>query len=384
MRMKTIRLLSILTVCVMLLGASPALAQTPTPSVPFDEVQLVSTAPTFRSGTSARVEKGETIPGDMYIAGENVEIAGEVMGDVYVAGGRVDITGSVAGSVYVVAGQFDIQGNVAESVIAIGGAHFVAGTIGKNMGLVGGTVVTTPELKLAGNASVVGGNVRLDTPFGQHVTVAAGTFSLVKPIQGSLSYVLGDEKAVAVDEDLVAGEVRRFEIPRMAKEQMVVTQKQQDTFFSFMGVLHVLSLMLSGLLFVYAMPHLVRDSAQVVRSQTWKSIGVGFVALIALPVAGLVMALTLVAFPLALMLFALYATLMYLSSFVTMYALGTMIMKKFQRSWTDASIMAVGLVAVLLIQIVPLTGFFVQLMGLGGLLLASQALFVSLREGKKL
>ena len=75
------------------------------------EVMLPSTpaSPTFRTSS---IPAGETIPGDLYIAGETISVAGTVLGDLYVAGSQVDLTGNVAGDVIVAGGQLNLGGTI--------------------------------------------------------------------------------------------------------------------------------------------------------------------------------------------------------------------------------------------------------------------------------
>ena len=61
-------------------------------------VPVPAGAQQFGSGPSVRVPAGETRQGDLYAAGELVEMAGRLDGDLVAAGQRIQTTGPIAGA----------------------------------------------------------------------------------------------------------------------------------------------------------------------------------------------------------------------------------------------------------------------------------------------
>lgn len=51
----------------------------------------------FRTGQDVTVPAGETVNGDLYIAGNTITIAGTVNGDIFTAGSSVAVSGTVNG-----------------------------------------------------------------------------------------------------------------------------------------------------------------------------------------------------------------------------------------------------------------------------------------------
>src|SRR5689334_13432873 len=80
-----------------------------------------------RTGETIRVAKGETLNGNLYAAGGDVDIAGEVTGDLLIAGSHVTIPGTVGHDVATIGGELDLTGTVGGDVRIAGGQVTIGG-----------------------------------------------------------------------------------------------------------------------------------------------------------------------------------------------------------------------------------------------------------------
>ena len=87
-------------------------------------------------------------------------------------------------------------------------------------------------------------------------------------------------------------------------------------------VAFLLGLMVVGLALFLLLPNFTASAARTIRTDPWKSLGLGFAVLVATPVAGLLLMVTLLGIPLALTVFALYLVSLLLGYLTAVFFLG--------------------------------------------------------------
>lgn len=125
-----------------------------------------STASAFeaRSGAEVVIPASETIAGDIYITGRQVDIAGTVQGDVVVAAADIVISGQVTGD-----------------VIAAGRSITLSGTLGDDARITGAVLRVSDDADIGGDVVASGyslemasGNIAGDMIFGGRQAILAG------------------------------------------------------------------------------------------------------------------------------------------------------------------------------------------------------------------
>ncbi len=341
-----------------------------------------STIPTYRTTSLLATE---TTPGDLYIAGETVTIAGTVNGDLYVAGGQVDLTGTVTGDVIVAGGQLNLSGTIGGNLRGVGGQAFVSSAIAKNMSLVAGTLNVDSSTQLTGNMTAAGGTVRLDSPLAGSATLLAGTLDVRKPIQGNLTYAT-DPKSTKVDESLITGTVTRHEFQQPDIAMRKPDPRAKHVFMTLLGLVHLISQLVVGLLLIYLLPKFMLKSADTFGTQTLKSIGVGVITMIVLPFVAIFLFFTLIGIPLGIITFIGYAGLLYVGQFVAHYAVGRYVTNKLGKKWQESAVYVTGLLTLTLIGLIPIIGWLACMLahvaGVGALAMTKKEMIVMLREKK--
>lgn len=283
----------------------------------------------FLFAQSATVDS--PVNGDVLAMAQVVRIDAPVAGDVYAMAERVEITGggAVAGNVYVGAGTLVVAGPV--------GGELQAGA----------------------------GEVRLDAPIGGNVSLDVGSlvFGSDALIGGDLTY----ESANFVDADrVVEGEIVWTEVAIEAEEP--VDEPEPGLFsrvFWWFGwtTWSYLAHLVVGLVLLTLGGSAVGRVGRVLLQQPGRSLGLGFVALIVVPIASMIAMALVIPLPLGLLALMVFLALLYAAQVFTAQALGDQILRRFQPGaiGSPAVSMAVGLAPIVLLASLPWIGTLVWL-----------------------
>jgi len=142
----------------------------------------------------------------------------------------------------------------------------------------------------------------------------------------------------------------------------------------------VLSLLVSGIVLFLLFPLFMSAAARNIRTSPWKSLGLGLLLLIVIPLAVTFLMMTLVGIPLALIMLAAYFIALLASVIVGMLFVGNLgldLIRKAPASSAGRGIVALvlGAALLLLVQWIPFVGGLVWLLflllGFGALALQS-------------
>lgn len=276
---------------------------------------------------AAQVVVDGVIDGDLFAFGEDITIKGEVRGDLYTAGETVTITGQVTGNAHA-AGQtlaltgarlgqnaylaaqrvtLDKGAAVARDLHVLGERVAVAGTVGRSA-------------HVRARHTEIEGRIERDlVAHAQRVTVGGGGY-----IGGDLRATVPEESAVDVNAGATLAGKRNIELDETAGKDVEEAFVQPS---SFGGTLVCLvGAFLAGLLVILLAPAAVPappdGSGSILRRM-----GVGFLTLVATPVAVLFIALTVVGIPVALTIAAAFGLACYLAHIVVAYFIGRKLLR---------------------------------------------------------
>lgn len=333
---------------------------------------------------------GRRISGDHFVAAGSVRIGQTVGGDLFAAGGTVDVDGAVDGDAIVAGGTVRIGAPVAHSVYAAGGQLTTNGPIGRNARIAGGDVQIGAMTQVAGNVSVAGGQVTIDGrihgalhagggsvlingPIDGDVVSTAGSIELGPNarIGGRLRYASRDALRQHPEAQVLGGvEVMRFESHAPGE------WPRQRAFGG--GWLWTAGLVVLAVALSLALPQPVRRVAETWRSRPAMSLLLGFVALVCVPVAALILLVTVIGIPLALLTLLLYLALLLVGYIASGIGVGHWALQHFSPArsslptWSAAAA-ACGMLAIALLGRLPWLGglivFLALLAGIGALTL---------------
>ncbi|MBG6226399.1 cytoskeletal protein CcmA (bactofilin family) [Arthrobacter sp. CAN_A2] len=324
-------------------AASPASGPSTVPAVVNDGV-----GPQFY-GDSV-IDITNDVDGDVYAAGQSVTISGDVTGDVIAAAQTITITGNVDGNVRLAGQDVTINGAIARS-----GTIFASIVKVTDAGSFGGDLVGAAE------------SIVLTGAVGRDVVVGVGSLTIDGTVGGNVTYTSDRDARIAGG--AVSGTVERVVSP----EPPTVEASPWAMFIGWLlGLLYALVALslvtaLAGLL----LPRVLHRVTNHLVPTPWRALLVGFVASIAVPIALVVILVTIIGAPLALAGFLIWLTLT-LATFVHVaYYIGRLLFRGDQPPVVKALVGGVILIVALQIPWLNIAVWAAMvLLGLGAQLLA--------------
>jgi len=345
---------------------------------------------------------GETVNKDYFVFNERVEIFGTVNGDVYAGAGIVLVEGKINGDLIVGGGQVTINGEVNQDVRVGGGQVTIGGKIGRNLTVGGGSVEVTKGASIGGSVVAGAGNINLNAPVGGDIRIGAGNVTLSGEVGGDVEAWVGSlrltpsavvagnitywstEDASIASGATVTGSVTKNspapeEVPSKEKVLGVLTG-----FALFLKLLSLFTLLVVGLILIKFFPVFNTAAVANLRNRPWLSFGVGALTLILVPVAAVVLMVTVVGVPLGLMLLAIYGIAIFLSRVFVVYLVGQLLLT--QAKVNEVLTLLVGLAVYALVTLLPIIGglttFLATVFSLGALVLTKRDTYLLARDKK--
>lgn len=355
-----------LALMMLTLGTVPALAQTPEAPVAPPAYQLTLPAPPrapnlwladeqVRADRPANdvfllgqtVDLASTVQDNAFVAGQTVELepGARVGGDMMAAGQIVRIDEPVDGDVYAVAGLLEVgpQGVVGGDLYAGGSSIILEGEVLGDVQVVAEDLVVVPGAR-------IGGDLSYEAP--EQTTLPSGA------VDGTVSFT--------EMEDEQYGE--HVEVHH--SEPSVIAQ----AFFGFLGLTwKYLSGLAAGFVLIALFGDRLSRAAARVRTDMARSVGIGFLGAVVLPIVAVIAMVFIIPIPLSLMTLVLLGVAAYVAKLVVAWSLGDALLQQVRPGALGNPYisLAVGLLPLLLALMVPWLGGLLSLgvvmLGLGAL-----------------
>lgn len=341
-------------------------------------------AMTFKGGENVvTISAEKVIDDDLYIGGGTVNIDGTVNGDVIAAGGTVSVNGTVNGDVMVAGGMVTISGKVSDDVRIVGGNLTLDGEVGGDALVAGGNLDISSNSHIAGdlllgvgNARLAGsvgrnvrggGNVEIAGDVGRNVKISCDSLTLASGsrIGGDLTYT-SQQKAKIQEGAKISGRIAHKLPPapeRRARSPVGLPILAAVTGRICAFPLSLIAIAIVGGIIVSLSPKKSLLVAETIASAPWKSLGLGFVLLIVVPIASFIISITIVGLPIGLILLFAYILAIYLSKVFAGLLVGERILAYIRKGakthifWS----LLLGVVVLSILGAIPILGFFVRL-----------------------
>lgn len=300
-----------------------------------------------RAGGAVVVAEGETIGEDLEAFGGDIVIMGTVDGDVSAFGGNIRIEGEVTG---------DVE--------AFGGNVWIAGPVGGDVEASAGNVYVQPGAEIGGSLSAAAGNVVVAGSIGGNAELAGGTVTLTPSasIGGNVQYAVGEDGQFANEGAAVGGT-----ITRVRDVDAGPWEGPQIPGWTF-GVYGFLVNLALGAVLLLAFPRFSAGVAEHVGADPLRTGGIGLLTLVAVPVALVLVAITIVGIPLAIVGGLLFGVALWVALVYGRFAVGAWLLSlaDVENRW---GALVLGLVLLGLAARIPWVGglvdLLVALLGLG-------------------
>jgi cytoskeletal protein CcmA (bactofilin family) len=339
-----------------------------------------------RDGDKVTIAADEVVDDTLILLGQHVSVEGTVTGDLIAFAEIVDVSGTVEGSTYVFCKKMTTGGEVKGNVHTFAQEILLEGRLHRN-GFLFGQIVSLAEggridgdgyffcqaNKLSGevgrDAVTFSESARIAGKVGRNLSAFVGRrLRLTGDAQvgGDLSAHLERAESLSIDSGAtILGKTTTSVSPPPAPAERTWSYVWEAA--KLAG-----ALLVGGLLFVFFPGIFGRrmDSAGSILG----SMGVGFLALVATPVAAIILAATVIGLPLASIGAGLYILGLYLAKIVVAASIGQLIVSSRPgQSWRFACGLFAGLLILVIATHLPLVGgwiqFLVILLGLGAVVL---------------
>lgn len=281
------------------------------------------------------VPAGESVVGNLYLAGPNPTVNGNVQGDLYVAGGNVIVTGNVADDLVAAGGNISVSGKVNGDLRAFGGSLFVDAVVDGEVIVSGGDVKIGPNAQIRKDLVAAGGTVEVDP--------AARVF-------GSTTIKTDDDGEGAGHREMMRQSYDHF----------------MRIGFWIAQVFAVLASLAIAAVFLGIFPGFTKKWAVKAfgKEQFWPSLGLGFLIVIVTPIASVLLMITGIGAPLGVVLLMMYISFVIINMATAGILFGEMLKKWFLHAKKVEPNWAWGLGGVALLHVVTLIPFVGWLVGI--------------------
>jgi cytoskeletal protein CcmA (bactofilin family) len=320
------------------------------------------------------VRAGETVEDSLLAAGDTVAVDGTVTGNLVAAGRTVVVRGTVKGDLVSASQRLELSGVVEGNVFAAAETVLVRGAVGRSVHgaaeevLIDSSARVEDDVVGFGSELDVGGRVGRDLlafcglttlrgEIGRNVSAHTRRLSVDRPakIGGDLVAHVRKAEHVRLDEGaVVSGKTEtRLEKPRRSRFATPGFYLWRVIWLAAAFLTALVLQRLSPALFATTLP----DGGALVRA-----LGVGFLALVAVPVGAGLAALTLVGLPVGVLALLLWLAGLYVAFLLVAALVGrTLLQRRGGPPPAFAPLLLVGLVAVTAAVNLPYVGAVVRL-----------------------
>lgn len=306
------------------------------------------------------VAKGEVINDDLFVGAATAEINGTVNGDVFIGAQTAKVSGIINGNLHIGAQNIMLVGAIVKGSIITGGQTINI----DSASVIGGTILA------AGQA------VSIDSQIKRNVFVGSGMFTLGDntKIGKDLYYATSPQTSIS-SKAKIGGSVYKSE--EKVSPQPQINQEQTEQFFSAAKfgstMISFLGSLIIGLILVKLFAKRFAGVVNQIHSSFWKSLGVGFLVIISMVPALIILLITIIGIPLAGIAIIILSLFIALSKIVVGAAIGNWIAAKARWKVTGFWPLALGLLIIYIFKLVPIAGGLfgsvVMLLGLGALII---------------
>jgi cytoskeletal protein CcmA (bactofilin family) len=368
-----VRLLRLVALVVLILALTPAPAA----------------AADIRQG-DVTIATTETIDDDLYVFGGNIAINGTIHGDLIAAGSNITVDGNVTGDVFAAGNFIAIRGQVGGSVRAAGTTIVLDGKLTNDL-LAGGNEVTILSNGRVGRDAIIGGtnvtisgqvardlqaggtNVKIDGGVGGNVLATVEKLQLTDraTVGGSLKYTSRNDAQIA-NTSSVKGAIER-RTPDNGRAPLV-TGTAAVVLEWLKGLIGLLIL---GILVVFFFPGFSRRAGEALVRSPWLTLAIGALVLVGLPILSIVffaVGALIGGWWIGFVVLAVFGVVLALSIPVAAVGVGGALLRIAGRPVPVWLALFIGLVALLLVALIPILGgvviFFALLFGMGATTIA--------------
>jgi cytoskeletal protein CcmA (bactofilin family) len=345
----------------------------------------------FKAGENFLFPDTLIIDDDLIIAGSTIKSDATIRGDLISASNRLVQNGIIEGSVIAAAKDLDILGQVNGSVRGFAQNINVNGKVNRNLIGFGAALNIKPDADIGGDLTAFCGELTLDGRVGKGLRGSIGTLVISGVVNGDVS--VNADEVTLMPTAKISGDFKykskkqaKIESGALVTGQTLWTKKERKEEKTARGIfttkslvteiLFLLALMITGIVLTLIFKKNAYQAKRAVTASFLKSLGLGFVFMVCIPIAIVVLFVTILGIPIAIISLFAYAVLIYIAKIPVATALGGMIIKAFGKQGEPSLIwsMLLGLIVLTILLNIPylewLIYFIVLFTGFGAILIS--------------
>jgi len=253
-----------------------------------DGAILTTSSNVYQAGKSINVLEEKT--GGFYVAGGSVSLAATLDKDAFIAGGSVNMACRIGGDAKIAGGNVNISGMIDGETMIVGGQVEIAPSAVIKGDFLAAAGVLDIKGSINGIAKIVAGQVYISGNLEKDASITAKKLIIESGavINGNINYH-GNQEVVVNDGAKVNGKINFTKIEVKNKMGMggVIA------FFTIAYLIKLLSMLVAALvLFFLLKRNIVKLSVEAVNN-CWKELLRGFVLLITVPAASIILCVTI-------------------------------------------------------------------------------------------
>lgn len=337
---------------------------------------------TFKAGDEISIKSGSDVRDNLYAAGGTVSVGGNILGDLLVAGGTIMVSKNVSDDIAAAGGTITILGNSGGDVRVAGGNIFIGGDVAGDLIITGGSVTVSPDVSIGKDLILAGGQVVFDGNVLGNAQIMAGNATINGHIKGTSKITVSDKLVIGdgatIDGDLEytapKADVLTLSTSAVIQGKTIFTESKtikrdeaKNFIFAVFGTLVVFKL-LSFIIVALVLAWLFRRFSTSVVSGIIENplsmLGKGFVAVVVVPIAAIILLVTIFGAPFGIMMMLSYGLLLILSGIYSGVVTGVWLSKAIRKSsevvitWKNVT---GGVVLLAIVKLIPFIGWIVWL-----------------------
>lgn len=321
----------------------------------------------------------EVHDGTLIASGGVVNLDGKVAGDAFVLAEQLTVRGEIDGNLVAVVGQFKLIGKVTGSVHVLSDKVDLDGEIERNLYAAADHLNLAPDAKVGLDVAIAGEKTTLEGSVGRDLYVAGDwleirgkvdrnaklwaddvTLSATSKIGGNLDAALPEGTEISVRDGAKIGGELTTRVQDFGPHRRFA--RFTEARFYMWLLLHLTASFAVGMLLHALLPGVFREKLET-PAETFRAMAVGFLVVVAMPIALLAVACTLVGIPLALIGLGLYLAAIYIGSILVAALIGQAIVHPADEGWTSFGLaLLVGLLIVIFVTHTPVVGTVAQVL----------------------
>jgi cytoskeletal protein CcmA (bactofilin family) len=340
----------------------------------------------FQSGDNVQIQNKAV--GDQYLTGSDITINAPVYGDLIVAGGTITLNDTVTQDLVAAGGTLSINGLVRDDVRCAGGTIRISKNVDGDLVATGSNITIDKGVSILGNLYIAGGEVTVNGDVAGSIKSASGVITLngktgkdldCRGGKLALNGIVHGTSVLSANEILLGADAKFNKDVRYwnkaesldfgntingkaTLDPSLEIEKGKWHYLGFGSALVLLWYLGTALLMIVLVQYLfspvLSKSADTVKLASLKSLGLGLLFLIGVPVAVVLCIITIVGLPVGVLLAILYVTILLLATvIVALVAAHWVNNTNYNGTWSSRKIIFIAFGIFIVLKLASLTPF---------------------------